>query len=153
MSRLEVAALGNQVGKFGTGLKTRFIYAATLGNDDGITFTSLLKYDLEACPGHMVVGQIDLGGPDCLGGEPAFVSMDPETHKGKPLHSGCRPANSWDGWLRAQQKQQVSFEFRLLFWAEACQLLCRDPKASASQTYLVRIPQVCITGGTTAYHN
>lgn len=100
LSRLEVAALGNRVGKFGTGLKTRFIYAATLGNDDGITFTSLLKYDLEACPGHMVVGQIDLGGPNCLGGEPAFVSMDPKTHKGKPLHiAAWIQACQFLGWL------------------------------------------------------
>ncbi|KAK9832394.1 hypothetical protein WJX74_008766 [Apatococcus lobatus] len=64
------------------GLRTRFIYAATLGCEDGITFTSLLKYDLEAHPGHMVVGQIDLGGPEFVGGEPSFVPMGPEEPPG-----------------------------------------------------------------------
>ena len=87
----------DQIRDCGTGLKTRFIDAATLGSDAGITFTSLLKYDLEACPGHMVVGRINLGGPEFLGGEPAFVPMDSEVHIGRSLHSGCKPASSWDG--------------------------------------------------------
>ena len=78
-------------------MRTRFIYAATLGHEDGITFTSLLKYDLEASPGNMVVGQIDLGGPHCLGGEPSFVPRDTKEHTGEGFSVqglGCKSPSS-----------------------------------------------------------
>ena len=86
----------------GVGLKTRFIYAAMLGSEDGITFTSLLKHDLEACPGHMVVGQIDLGGPEYIGGEPAFVPINPEAQQGRRMHAAHKasiPQDACKGFL------------------------------------------------------
>lgn len=91
------AMSGDQASISGVGLKTRFIYAATLGREDGITFTSLLKYDLESYPGHMVVGQIDLGGPECVGGEPAFVPTSSEAQQGRQMHAECKPAIPQNG--------------------------------------------------------
>ena len=55
------------------GSKVRYIYTATMTTGPLVCFDRLVKYDLEAPPGHKVVGLIDHGGPRYVGGEAFFV--------------------------------------------------------------------------------